>query len=287
MLRTVQHALKAPQAADAALDICRTAISRLLRPEGIRQQWAAQADKILHTVRELLFCLLRTADQVRRQHGNLYLCLDRLSQIFSPAALKLRRFQPVVHCLICAAGNIQCIYPEFLQPFGDLQALLQGIAVFRLAELAVKFIHRQAHDQWKICAALFANLANDVGDKAHPVLKGSPVLIGAPVGIGAQELLNQIAVCAVQLHAVSARLLHTEGGLRKFILNVDDLLDGKGARFLALQTARDSTGRRNRREQMGLFHQVTLLSNLKEQAPIAVKHLAGQAAHAPGGGQNR
>lgn len=70
----------------------------------------------------------------------------------------------------------------------------------------------------------------DTHDKAAAVFHGAAVFVGALIRVGAQKLLQQVAVRAVDLHAVGAGGLRIERGLNEETDQAVDILDGHLAR---------------------------------------------------------
>ena len=169
MKSVVLHAFHAVQAADTPLDVLRVPGFCLVCPFGIGNVRAAEADEILNTFFQLLFCLFRRTDQVCGKDGNANSLFDRCRHIFAPAGFKGGRFQPVVVCVVSGGRHIDRIRAGFLQPFCHLHALLERVADARAAGFPVAFVHTQAHDHGKAAPARGLDAGQDLQKEAHTV----------------------------------------------------------------------------------------------------------------------
>ena len=68
-------------------------------------------------------------------------------------------------------------------------------------------IYGESHADNIVRPALFADLLNDILYEAHPVLEAAAVLVITEIGIWRKELLEKIAVSAVELDTIDAGLL--------------------------------------------------------------------------------
>ena len=69
------------------------------------------------------------------------------------------------------------------------------------------------HGNGEVRAAGKADADDDLGNEAHPVEEVPAVLIGAMVGVRAHELIDEIAMCRVNLNTVEAGGLCDDSGL--------------------------------------------------------------------------
>ena len=109
-----------------------------------------------------------------------------------------------------------------------LEDLRQPRALFRSPSGVV--FDRQPNEQRLVVGPVRAHRFGDLGDEAHPVRFGAAIFVGALVGSFRQEFVHEIAVRAVKLQHVEARLM---GAPRRVAPGLHEVLD-----FMALQRPR-------------------------------------------------
>ena len=213
----------AVQAADAALDILGASLLDLLHPVRIADEGARGADEVLISLGDLALRLLGGADEVRRAHGDGDDGFDLLGEVGAPAGLEARGLQPAVVNVIARGGDVDRVDAELFQLHGDLLAVLEAVALAGLADLVIHLVGGEAHHQRIVSAAALADALDDLGDEAHAVFKAAAVFVGAVVRVRGEELLDHVAVTAVQLHEIDARLLAAHRRLDEVVDEVFDL----------------------------------------------------------------
>ena len=137
------------------------------------------------------------------------------------------------------------------------------------------------------------DLFDDLLDDAGPVLERTAVFVGAAIGVGREELLQEIAVRAVQLDAVDARLLAAESTFGEFVFQFVDLPLRQCTDLLALvdgragQLGRDAAGGGDGAQvevvEDLLIEEVHVLRETEEDGPPAVPVAADEVGELPGG----
>ena len=162
-------------------------------------------------------------DGVDRDDRNADLALDGLDKAASPALGAVAGLDHGRRARVHAAADVEVIDIR-LQVLGDLDA---GILVVAALDEVVAVDARADNE-----AGLddLADALQDAHDKAAAVFHGAAVFVGAFVRVGAHKLLQQVAVRAVDLHAVGAGGLRIERGLNEETDQAVDILDGHLAR---------------------------------------------------------
>lgn len=221
-LRVRHERRDAVQAADAALDVFGAPLFDLLHPVGVADEGARGADEVLIALGDLALGLLGRADEVGGANRDGHDGLDLLGEIGAPAGLKARGLEPAVVHVVAGARYVDGVDAELLELHGDALAGLQAIALAGLADLVVHLVDGETYHQRVVSAAARANALDDLADEAHAVFKAAAVFVGAVVRVRGEELLDHVAVTAVQLHEIDARLL---AAYRRLDEVVDEVFD--------------------------------------------------------------
>ena len=284
------HGLEAVQAGQAAVDFLRTAFFRFLDPVRIGKQRAAQSDGILIAFFQKLFRLFRSTDDAGMTDRNVDSLFDGFTVVFTPAKVEGRRFTPGVHAVVGTGRQFEMLDAVAFQFLGDLHTVFEGVANI-VAEQTIVLICGKTCGNGIVRSAELVDLVDDVLDDAKAIVKGSAVFIGTMVGIRGNELLQEIAVRAMQLNAVDAGLLTAQGALCEFIFQFVDLPLGEFADLLGLidgragQICRNTAGSRNRAGidlmQEGFLKVIEILRHAEEQFPPTVPAAADDIRQFP------
>ena len=87
--------------------------------------------------------------------------------------------------------------------------------------------HGEPVDEDEVRAGALADAADDLHGQAHPVRVAPSPLVGAVVGLGGDELVDEVALGAHDLHAVVAGLPGERGGAGEVLDGPLDLLRGE------------------------------------------------------------
>ena len=226
--RAVQRAarddgLVAVHAAEALADEILAPGHGLLHKIGVGNVHAGHADKVAHPLLQELLGKLRMLDGVDRDDRNADLALDGLDKAASPALGAVAGLDHGRRARVHAAADVEVIDIR-LQVLGDLDA---GILVVAALDEVVAVDARADNE-----AGLddLTDALQDAHDKAAAVFHGAAVFVGAFVRVGAHKLLQQVAVRAVDLHAVGAGGLRIERGLNEEADQPVNVLNGHLAR---------------------------------------------------------
>ena len=95
------------------------------------------------------------------------------------------------------------------------------------------FIYGESHADRVVRTAFSADLIKNLFDKTHSVFKASAVFISAEVCIWREELLQQIAVCTVELDTVDTGLLTSDSAVTELLNEFLDLFVSQGSCLLS------------------------------------------------------
>ena len=190
---------------------------------GIANEGTGGGDKVLAALLKLLFCLLGSADNACAGNRDAYDALYLLCQILSPARLKGGRLKPVAVRVVAGGGDIYCVNAQLLETLCYSLAGLDGVALAGHTDFFIHLIGGQTHHEGIISTALGADTVDYLGDEAHTVFKAAAVLVLTLVCVRGQKLLNDVAVTAVQLNDIDARLLAAHRSLDEIVYKVLDL----------------------------------------------------------------
>ena len=112
--------------------------------------------------------------------------------------------------------------------------------------LVEEFLDGDAAAKRKACGTVLANACDDLGDDAKAVLKAATILVCSLVGVGREELLQQVAMRAVQLDTIEARALGTNCAFDKLLDYMLDLFRRERAGLRLRLLARNRRRRDNR-----------------------------------------
>ena len=186
---------------------------------GVGYVHAAHADEVAHALLEQLFSLLGVAQGVDADDGDLHRVLYGLDEGPAPALGRIAGLYHRGRAGIDAAADVEVI-DVGLQVLGDLDA---GVLVVAALDEVVA-VNARADNE--VRADGLADALQYAHHEAAAVLHAPAVLIRALVGVGAHELLEQVAVRAVDLDAVGAGEPGVHRGLDEEADEAVDVLDG-------------------------------------------------------------
>ena len=180
---------------------------------GVGYVHAAHADEVADALFEQLFSLLGVAQGVDADDGDLHRVLYGLDEGPAPALGRIAGLYHRGRAGIDAAAVVGVI-DVWRQVLGDLDAGVLFVAAL------------DARADNEVRADGLADALEYAHHEAAAVLHAPAVLIRALVGVGAHELLEQVAVRAVDLDAVGAGELGVHRGLDEEADEAVDVLDG-------------------------------------------------------------
>ena len=222
-------------AANADVDLIGFSRCRFVHKVRVGQKRARHGDHVRHAVGKHLFGHLGRVDAVGGDEWNTHLAFDLLGDPGKGGARNLGGNRRHTR-LVPADASVQNRDTGGLQRLGKLHHLVQGRAPFNQIE------HGQAEDQDEIGAYAGTGAPHNFQWKTDTVCVASTPGIVAVVGVGGDELVDQIAFGAHDLHAVVASalrqrcraheifngLLHLFRCQRMGAKGVDRRLDGAG-----------------------------------------------------------
>ena len=213
----------------------------LLGPVGVRQQGPAHADEIRLAAGEDLLGIIRLGDGAGGEHRDADFLLDGLGRPDVVAARELHGRDLVDHLVVVAAADVNGRAAQLLQALGIIDGILDGHA----ARLVIRAA--QAHDDGEVLAHVLLAALENLLQEAEAVLPAAAVPVAPLVGEGREEVGDEVAVRAVDLHHLEAGGLCTPCGLAEILHQLVDLLDGQlfrdGGLAVALIHQRPGIGR--------------------------------------------
>ena len=137
-----------------------------------------------------------------------------------------------------AGGDVDRVDAGVHQPPAHLRRLLDGVAgllVLQHEQRVVVIGRADLHLQVEIAPDAGPDRPDDVEDETRAVLERPAVLVGAVVDRRAEKLRDQIAVGAVQLHAVEARVARAPRPLGERGHDLGDVGDGHAVALEAVK----------------------------------------------------
>ena len=224
-LRIKTHqCLEASEAVDTFLQFALSALLYFDAPFRIGKPCSAHADEVNNSAFQEGFCNGRLTDSGNADDRDLYIVTNSLDEIFSPALREGNRFNRHEACLIERAADVDEINTCRFHRLDDTDTILDMDVIFRDADCIQEFIYGHAASENEVLAALFADILDDLKNQSHTVLETSAIFIRSLVGIRGEELLQQVAVCAVKLHSIDACLLAAQCRISELFYQLMDLI---------------------------------------------------------------
>ena len=216
--------LEASQTVNALLELTLSALLYLDAPFRIGEPGSAHTDEINDSALDESFRNCRLADGRYRNDRKIDIVTDSLYEIFSPALREGDRLNCHEACLVESTADVDKVDACGFHRLHNADAVLNMDIIFRNADRIKEFINGYAAAKYIVLTALLANILNDLEHQSHPVLEASAVLIRSLVGVRGEELLQQISMCAVELHAIDACLLAAKSGITELLYQLVDLI---------------------------------------------------------------
>ena len=216
--------LEASEAVDTFLQLALSALLYFDAPFRIGKPCSAHADEVNNSAFQEGFCNGRLTDSRNADDRDLYIVTNSFNKIFSPALREGNRFNRHEACLIERAADVDEIDTCRFHRLDDTDTILDMYVIFRDSDCVQEFIYGHAASENEVLAALFANVLDDLKNQSHTVLETSAVFVCSLVGIRGEELLQQVAVRAVKLHAVDAGLLAAQCRISELLYQLMNLI---------------------------------------------------------------
>ena len=273
---------RADPAVDAALlagharaDLPCPLLVGLARQVRVGEQLARHRDEVGVFVGEHALGQLRGRIAADRDHRDVDGRLDLGREVLELAGADAHRGDHPAEGLVAAAGDVDVVDALLLQGQRRGHRVLQGDPAVR------PLVAGHAVADGVVVAHSGADLAHGLADEAQPVLQRSAVLVGAQVAVGGEEAHEQVAVRAVQLDEVEARLPGPHRRLRVLVLQLVQALHRHLLGDLAEHALRHRR-RRLGREPAGVVVRrlATGVGDLAAHAHVVGVHRVGEPAQA-------
>lgn len=188
------------------------------RPRGAAQQLTAEQDGVGLAVGEDLLGLLHLGDEADGGHGQLRLGLHARGE----GDLVAGADRDAHDGRVAAGRDVEQIDAVLLEEGGEAHGLLGRPAV-----LLRPVGGGDAEEERLVVGPHGADRVDDLEGEAHPVVEGAAVLVRADVGVRREELADQVAVRAVDLGDLEARVQGATGALGELGDDLADPLHGE------------------------------------------------------------
>lgn len=176
-----------------------------------------------------------------RAHSNDAQALDLLLDTLGKVNLVTGRVGNLLIGSVACRRDVHNIDASVASPLGDLDSLVDGpggdIQVLNTVGSG------QAQEHRLLSREVGADGLDDLEQQTGAVLERAAVMVGALVGDRGQELVDQVAVGAVDLDSVHTGLVGADGALGERLHDLRDLVDQQLARDLVLVVPAQAGGR--------------------------------------------
>ena len=233
-------------AVDAHVNVVEPAFFRLVRQVRIGEQRTPERHEIADAFLQHAVGGDRIAQLSHRDHRHRHHLLDRGGKVGEAGERLVEVGRHPLQRFIAARRYVERIGPRFDEQPRLLQRVFQGGAALGVLGRA----HAEHHGI--VGPGAPAHFPNDIAGEFRAAAHAAAVLVGSPVGARRQELADQVAVPAVHLDAVEARV---PGAPCRLAVGLDDSPDLGQA-----QRPRDDTrpemqdgGRRRGNDRLGFL----------------------------------
>ena len=231
-------------------DVGDAAFFRLVRPVGIRDQCPREPDEIAGTLAERGFGLRRHGDAADGHHG---LSAGGGPQLFVYVEERRAPEVHVRHVVLQAVGEVALAVGEIVERAVPGERRRDARRLLRIDAALDALLARHLEADHEVLPAARADRLADLLDEAHAVLQRAAVAVGAPVRPRRQDLRDQIAVRAVQLHPAEAAALEPQRDRDVGLGHVPQLVGRHDVRHgpaVGVGLVRDALGRPHRGPQL-------------------------------------
>ena len=216
-------------ATDAVADLILPAFPGLGHDLGIGQMGMAPANQI-HAFLQHGLRQLRTAQTAHGHDGQAGLFLDIQGVVLVEAEGDADGGHFVDAALvIVATADIHHIHTQIPGAAAELHHIVQGQAVeIDVLVICIVVMGADTDEQGLAGRQILPGLVQAHQRELHAVFLGGAVTVGTVVVVGGEELMDQIGVAAVDLHAVKPGGVRPGGGLAEGLGNQGQLLGGDG-----------------------------------------------------------
>ena len=244
--RAAHEALHAVEAGDALAHRLSLALDSLSGPLRVGQVGTGGAHKVAHAGLQQFLGIGRVPDQGGADHRDLHHLTDTGGQFRFPALVKAGGLPGGVHGLVDTGAHVDQVHAGGLKELTVLLGQLQGDALLPgQADIIQVLTGADPDGDGIIGAAGLPNAPDDIQGEAGPFFHTAAVGVGAVIGVGAQELVDQVAVGAVDHHAVHPGLLAAHRTIHVLLDLVGDVLQGHLVDRLMDALTLDGTGGRH------------------------------------------